>query len=976
MKFSHFLKIGSLALGRPCKFVLIVGQSVGLLTSICAETQIRIEPLSEDSLELNWTFPPLQSELETSTTLAPDSWTTISGEVAFVENRYRMAVEVEGTARFYRLRQLIPPSSTIAASSPSTGAEGVAVSRETVISFTTPLAESTTLDNETVYAEFAGQKLASVLLLSSDRKSISLFYNGYLPGGSVIRVMVNGDKLTDIAGRKVDADGNGSPGGIGTVEFTTLAIGTIPNTAVVGHVYAAEKALVNGVPTDVPLQGVTVFLDGKENTVFTTTDANGYFKLMPVPAGEFFVHIVGISAEGSNYPNGDYYPIVGKAWNSIPGKEDTLAGGTGVVYLPFIKAGTLQPVSNTQDTVVTFPDSVLASNPELEGVFITVPANSLFSWGGVRGGMVGMAPVPPDRLPSPLPEGLNVPLVITIQSDPPGNFDIPAPVCFPNLPDPVTGILLPPGAKTALWSFNHDSGQWEIQGSMTISADGKFAVSDPGVGIKAPGWHFPVSGSGGGGPGDNGPPPPDGPKRPDEEDCEMTIICTTKPEGHNIAHCLLKCLGNVLDRLFGDEDQTERSPLELGFCLGNVTNCNFQDKTMSQLLEDDKYDKSLSSNQKECMDECLIPGSKQFPMVVPCTGYTDPCPPSTSFSPGDYQFLLQADPEFVIPRDWLAEQIELWKAQAHFFSLVVGTPKIAETDPQELGILRAFLNAFREAVADGSPSAKLLSPEERTALLALPKPSQFDNAEWMALMNRMELMMSNALPAEQYDSAGIQAAAQTVLDVTQILIERGWERHEDGLIYGLEKIGRTIAPVVGSEEFPKRAHYYLLHNFNSGFDVRERLTSSGKFQNLILTPNQYFSISYVDPVTLNVGAATFFSAAPGIVTQIPTALMEPDTEADSDNDGLSDTAEGIIGTSINDPDSDNDGISDSAEVINGTNPLFAIPASAGIVATVETQGLTADIAMQDNLVALAKGADGVALVDVSNPYSPIILSEL
>src|SRR5205085_334988 len=48
---------------------------------------------------------------------------------------------------------------------------------------------------------------------------------------------------------------------------------------------------------------------------------------------------------------------------------------------------------------------------------------------------------------------------------------------------------LPPGAKSALWSFVHDTGRWEIQGSMTVTDDGLFVVTDPGVGVHQPGWH-------------------------------------------------------------------------------------------------------------------------------------------------------------------------------------------------------------------------------------------------------------------------------------------------------------------------------------------------------------------------------------------------------------------------------------------------------------------------------------------------------
>src|SRR6266513_2002366 len=125
-------------------------------------------------------------------------------------------------------------------------------------------------------------------------------------------------------------------------------------------------------------------------------------------------------AAGIHYPDKAYYPFVGKAWEATAGREDNLAG-----------------------------------------VSITVPANSLFSDDGTRGGKVGIAPVPPDRLPGPLPPGLELPIVITVQTDGPLNFDKPAPVCFPNLPDPVLKTPLPPGSRQALYSFNHDKGIWE-----------------------------------------------------------------------------------------------------------------------------------------------------------------------------------------------------------------------------------------------------------------------------------------------------------------------------------------------------------------------------------------------------------------------------------------------------------------------------------------------------------------------------------
>ncbi len=453
--------------------------------------------LPDQQIRVGWPSDTKDFILESSAALDKGAaWATVSGAVQVDGSGFFVVLAPGSTSRFFRLRQTQgTPLASLEETSPAQGESGVAVTRETILRFTAPLASSTTVGNERLYAEFGGRRLLSRIQLSSDRRTLTLFYLEPLPGSSRVRVTLKGDGLTDATGGGVDVDGDGLPGGVAQIDFNTVSVTAVEKTAVCGRVFASELATTRtGDSVNVPLAGVTVTVDGKEETLRAVTDDNGDFRLEPAPAGDFFVHIDGRTAVRSvqnDFPRGAYYPFVGKKWASVAGEEINI----GDIFLPLIVEGSLKPVSANQETLVTFPSDVLTEHPELAGVTVTVPANALLSDAGVRGGMVGIAPVSPDRLPSPLPPGLDFPLVITVQTDGPSNFDVPVPVCFPNLPDPRTGQTKAPGAQSALWSFNHDIGDWEVVGSMTVSADGKLVCTDPGVGIRQPGWHADGPGS-------------------------------------------------------------------------------------------------------------------------------------------------------------------------------------------------------------------------------------------------------------------------------------------------------------------------------------------------------------------------------------------------------------------------------------------------------------------------------------------------
>lgn len=427
----------------------------------------------------------------------------------------------------YRLATEAPVTFT---SSPLHGEGGVAVTRETILRFSDRLGETSMIGQESVFAEFGGNRLPARIHVGPDRRTVTLFYASPLPAKARIRVSVAGDLLVDELGRAVDGDGDGEPGGIGEVEFDTLSLTVIEGTAVCGRVFASElvRAPEGDMSVNRPLADVRITVDGMEETLFAVTDAMGDFRLEPAPVGRFFVHIDGRPASADAEP-GAYYPFVGKAWESVAGVEVNI----GEVFLPLVLDGTLREVSDTEETTIFMAPDVLTAFPEFADVHITVPPGALFNDDGSAGRMVGIAPVPPDRLPGPLPETLNFPVVITVQTDGATNFDIPAPVCFPNLPDPVTGRRLPSGSVSALWSFNHDTGRFEVVGPMTVSDDGLLVCTDPGVGILAPGWHA----TGPGGTGRGGPtrtcdpaprpnPRPTAPQECAKDDCACEGTCS------------------------------------------------------------------------------------------------------------------------------------------------------------------------------------------------------------------------------------------------------------------------------------------------------------------------------------------------------------------------------------------------------------------------------------------------------------------
>jgi len=163
------------------------------------------------------------------------------------------------------------PLATIRQTSPAAGEQNVAVTRETIFRFSQPLATNTFLGPQHIYAAFGGRRLLSRVELSSDHLTVTLFYLENLPGSARVRVTFDAPGLSDFLGRPVDLDGDGSPGGVKIVDFETLSLTSLANTAVTGHVYASDP--IPGINAtnfvNRPLAGVRITVDGMEESLFT-----------------------------------------------------------------------------------------------------------------------------------------------------------------------------------------------------------------------------------------------------------------------------------------------------------------------------------------------------------------------------------------------------------------------------------------------------------------------------------------------------------------------------------------------------------------------------------------------------------------------------------------------------------------------------------------------------------------------------------
>jgi RHS repeat-associated protein len=257
---------------------------------------------------------------------------------------------------------------------------------------------------------------------------------------------------------------------------------------------------------DKPIPGVLVTLGDANNF----TDAGGTFFLQNVPTGSQMILVDGRTAIAP----GTFYPEVTVAVELIAGEVNALPAP---VYLPEIDIA--HPINLPLDASGATTQEVIATTPAIPDLELVIPAGTtIIDPHGNPVSQITITSVPADRSPMPLPSGVIVPLLLTIQ--PGGSVPSrPLELKFPNWQN------AEPGTVADMYFFDVTIGNWAVWGTGTVTEDGRQVVTNPGFGLPRFAWHFPDCGGAGSSPG-----PPPNPRPGDPVDISTGIFALAKTE--------------------------------------------------------------------------------------------------------------------------------------------------------------------------------------------------------------------------------------------------------------------------------------------------------------------------------------------------------------------------------------------------------------------------------------------------------------
>jgi|GEM_PF-187621 len=894
---------------------------------------------------------------------------------------------------------------TITAASPAAGSSDVGVTFRPQVTFSRPV-NTDTLTSDSFYATAPdGSKLDATIVPALDGSFAWLFFTHPMPGAAQITLHVDGSKIRAAAdGSFLDADADGTSGGQFSLNFTTVSRTSVPGTKIVGIVADPGPDLepmtfddigrgADGIihtPDDVfklPIAHAKVYILGQEDK-FVFTDANGYFELTDVPAGTVKVVIDGRTA--TNAPDGVFFPEMVMDAELIPGVANTLMGSMGTsaerlanadrqeVYLPRIATSVLQAVSATEPTVINAVDPAAApdlTEAQRAALTLTVnPGSAVDEHGNpVANVQIGIATVPPELVRDMLPPGvLQHTFDITIQAPGIAAFAEPVQITLPNV------FNAAPGTKLNILSFDHTTGRLVINGTGTVSADGLTVVSDPGSGVRAPGWHG-LTPPGTPSTGPDNPPPQDPPPCINSQNAFDIVIDLTTAAANCAAE--LAGIGNALKAILSVADKA-RSIYE-----------------SAQTLQAELNNPGVSAAQLAATFKIINDGKGAVVSVVEAFEKQNPIGKALAISK-----CLEA---ILSSLDNICGRIQQQGGECN--TVVIKTVCVG------IGVVKTELAKVNKLIEKAEDGLKALGLAAICALI--------DNIA-TSLNLAANAGSAPATPAPLAPARAFQLAEASSIypDSLFVDIQQLIDTLTENLpnFDSLQNFGSGYYELTNSTDDLDQSAAKMYSSFVSGLpgntyyliridgnELRGRTDSEGKID-VFLAPDADFTLSLYDPIAHKVANVHGHTSSTGQATKLPAVAFAsldlsslpvdefgvrivpeyllPDGQGgllDRDADGLPDVAEEIVGTKKTGADSDQDGLLDLAELQQGLNPLDGFAVATGVISITATKSSAEAVAVigstegkSDLTVLLATGNNGLAVVDASHVTKTKVLAEL
>jgi RHS repeat-associated protein len=257
-----------------------------------------------------------------------------------------------------------------------------------------------------------------------------------------------------------------------TIDGQPIARSTIVNLSVIASGTTTLSGRVLRAQDDVPLQGVTV----KIGAITGQTDASGRFLLNGVPAGTQILMIDGTTVTN---PPGTYHTLPAQV-NLVANQANELSF---ISYLPLIDTTAPSHIDPATTSII--------QDPRIPGLSFTIPTGTELR-SDLDGSLItdiAITPVSPSRIPLPPPgPGLHIDpgTVYMMYFFKPGGAIPSQKITQFSLPNDLASA---PGRNIIFYYFDSSptvqpgTNQWKLAGTGKISADGKLALPDPGIGF-------------------------------------------------------------------------------------------------------------------------------------------------------------------------------------------------------------------------------------------------------------------------------------------------------------------------------------------------------------------------------------------------------------------------------------------------------------------------------------------------------------